>query len=95
MLRKNSGAHFFLIAVVAVVVNGCAREESAKSVDSSVAGTKSVSPTLQTVDYGIPKSRERFEIQKTLISDKLEKAILPAMRNHGMDMCVTQKGNKN
>jgi hypothetical protein len=79
---------FLLIAVVAAAANGCARKENAQSVDSSVAGTNSVSSTSQTVEYGIPKSRERFEIQKTLISNKLEQAVLPAMRNQGIDMWV-------
>lgn len=88
MLKMNSCVYFLLTAVVAVAVNGCARKESAQSVDSSAAGTNSVSSTSQTVEYGIPKSRERFEIQKTLISDKLEKAVLPAMRNQGIDMWV-------
>ena len=39
-------------------------------------------------DYGIPDSRERFEIQKAAISEKLDHAILPAMRAHGFDMWI-------
>ena len=39
-------------------------------------------------EYGIPDSRERFEIQKAVIADKLQKAVLPAMRNHGFDMWI-------
>lgn len=42
----------------------------------------------QPDDYGIPGSRERFEIQKAVIADKLQRAVLPAMRNHGVDMWI-------
>lgn len=53
-----------------------------------MADTESVAPAHASVKYGIPGSRERFEIQKELIADKLEKALLPAMRNHGVDMWI-------
>ena len=39
-------------------------------------------------DYGIPDSRERFAIQREAISEKLQMALLPAMRNHGIDMWI-------
>ena len=38
--------------------------------------------------YGIPDSRERFAIQREAISEKLQMALLPAMRNHGIDMWI-------
>ena len=38
--------------------------------------------------YGIPDSRERFASQREAISEKLQMALLPAMRNHGIDMWI-------
>ena len=43
---------------------------------------------LRGADYGIPDSKERFEIQRTAIAEKLQTALLPAMRNHGIDMWI-------
>jgi Xaa-Pro aminopeptidase len=34
----------------------------------------------------VPDARERFELQKALIEDKLDRALLPAMRAHGIDL---------
>ena len=39
-------------------------------------------------DYGIPDSRERFAIQRDAIAEKLQAVLLPAMRNHGIDMWI-------
>ena len=39
-------------------------------------------------DYGIPDSKERFAIQRNAIAEKLQTALLPAMRNHGIDMWI-------
>jgi Xaa-Pro aminopeptidase len=36
--------------------------------------------------YGVHEAKERFEIKKNIVSEKLEAALLPAMRNHGIDM---------
>lgn len=88
MLRKNSYIYFLLLPVFALAVNGCARHEGTESNESSIADSDTVTPTTQSIDYGIPNLRERFEIQTALISDKLEKALLPAMRNHGIDMWI-------
>jgi Xaa-Pro aminopeptidase len=41
-----------------------------------------------TDDYGIPSAKERFEIQREMVADKLNRALLPAMRNHGVDMWI-------
>ena len=89
MIRKNFYEYFLLLAVIAVAVNGCARDESTEVNESSIEDADPVTPTVASIDYGIPNSRERFEIQKALISDKLERALLPAMRNHGIDMWIT------
>ena len=39
-------------------------------------------------DYGIPASKERFELWRDMVADKLDRALLPAMRNHGIDMWI-------
>jgi Xaa-Pro aminopeptidase len=36
--------------------------------------------------YAVPDSRERFMIQKAIVGDKLDRALLPAMRRHGIDL---------
>ena len=42
----------------------------------------------QTNDYGIPGSKARFELHRDMVADKLRRALLPAMRNHGVDMWI-------
>lgn len=39
-------------------------------------------------DYGIPKAKERFEQHRDMVADKLDTALLPAMRRHGIDMWI-------
>lgn len=39
-------------------------------------------------DWGIPKSAERFEIRKAIVLEKLDTAVLPAMRAHNIDMWI-------
>lgn len=89
MLRKHSYAYLLFLPIFALAVYGCARHEGTEINESSNARSNTVTPTAEPIDYGIPNSRERFEIQKALISDKLQKALLPAMRNHGIDMWIT------
>lgn len=38
--------------------------------------------------YDIPNSKERFELRRAMVADKLDRALLPAMRNHGIDMWI-------
>ncbi len=45
-------------------------------------------PVAQDAGYGIPASLERNEIKKAIVGEKLGKALLPAMRNHGIDMWI-------
>ncbi len=40
-------------------------------------------------DYGVPGAAERFEIKKATVREKIETAVLPAMRRHGVDMWIT------
>lgn len=39
-------------------------------------------------DYAIPSSKQRFEIWRNIVADKLDRALLPAMRNHDIDMWI-------
>jgi len=49
-----------------------------------------VEPTVQSAAalYGVPDSKHRFELQTQLIADKLNRALLPAMRRHNIDMWI-------
>ena len=38
--------------------------------------------------YGIPDSKQRFELRREMVADKLERALLPAMRRHDVDMWI-------
>jgi Xaa-Pro aminopeptidase len=38
--------------------------------------------------YGIPQSQQRFEIQTRIVGQKLDEALLPAMRRHNIDMWI-------
>ena len=44
--------------------------------------------TAAADDYGIPGSKERFERWRNIVADKLDRALLPAMRNHDIDMWI-------
>jgi Xaa-Pro aminopeptidase len=80
MAIKRPCVFIFLIgAACAVLGTGCTPDASIERSDSLTAGRESVGLPHAFMDYGIPNSRERFEIQKALISDKLEKALLPAI----------------
>ena len=39
-------------------------------------------------DYGAPGSEERFKIEEAIVREKLQEALLPAMRAHGIDMWI-------
>ena len=56
--------------------------------ESSSSAPVAASAVQKKPDYDIPGSKERFEIQKAVIIEKLEKSLLPAMRNHGFDMWI-------
>ena len=96
MLEKRSCANFIFLAAACVAAGtACTPEAANESIDASMAGTESVAPAPASAKYGIPGSRERFEIQKELIADKLEKALLPAMRSHDVDMWVVLNRENN
>lgn len=89
MSEKRSCAYcFFIAAIFAVTGIGCTPDAGSENNDSSVAGADNVAAAPDPVNYGIPNAKERFEIQKSIISDKLGKSLLPAMRNQGIDMWI-------
>lgn len=45
-------------------------------------------PVSADENYGIPDSKERFEIRREIVADKLNRALLPAMRKHRIDMWI-------
>jgi len=48
------------------------------------------SPDMRIIsnDYGVPGSAERFELKAAIVREKLDTALLPAMRAHGIDMWI-------
>lgn len=45
-------------------------------------------PVSADENYGVPGSKERFEIRREIVADKLNRALLPAMRKHDIDMWI-------
>ncbi|HEY6640944.1 M24 family metallopeptidase [Povalibacter sp.] len=85
MLIQPVSVRIALLACCAMTVSACGSGISAPSADKSqTAAGKAASVTT----YGIPQSKERFEIQTRLIADKLDRALLPAMRNQKIDMWI-------
>ena len=72
-----------LVIAAGLALSAC---QPAPAPQSSSEATENTRPSA--ADYGIPSSRERFEIQKGVIIDKLNQSLLPAMRNHGIDMWI-------
>ena len=46
-------------------------------------------------DYGIPDSKTRFEIWRSIVTDKLDRTLLPAMRTHNIDMWIVLERENN
>ena len=46
------------------------------------------SPDMKIIqnDYGVPGSEERFNLEAAIVRQKLDTALLPAMRAHGIDI---------
>ena len=80
------------LLAVGVMLNACSKADGPAEGDASVqpmaTGGESRSSLLATDSdpYNVPGARERFEIQRDLIGDKLNRALLPAMRKHGIDL---------
>ena len=70
-----------------------ARITTAAAVAAGLAGCgggamEPAPPPSPGAEYGIPGAKERFRIQRDAIAEKLQTALLPAMRNHGIDMWI-------
>ena len=88
MILKCSPAYFLFLAIIVMAANGCARNGDSEIDGSSAADNASTNSFPESVDYGIPSARERFEIHRALIADKLQNSLLPAMRKHNIDMWI-------
>ena len=88
MQTKNSCVYLLFLAIFAIAASGCVQDMDTESIDSPILDLDTVASPAEPVDYGIPNSRERFENQTALTSDKLERSLLPAMRNHDIDMWI-------
>jgi hypothetical protein len=45
-------------------------------------------PGFCGTDIAVPNSRDRFAVKNAIVREKLDTALLPAMRNHGIDMWI-------
>ena len=63
-----------------------------KLIDSRLAATlvflAAASSATADDSYDIPGSKERFETWREIVADKLDRALLPAMRRHEIDMWI-------
>lgn len=71
---------------VGLVASSGANAGAASGSAIAASGSHHAAASAAKPHYDIPGSRERFEIQKAVIEDKLDTALLPAMRRHGIDM---------
>ena len=88
MQTKNTCVSLLFLTSLALACVGCVQDTDTESTDSTTVDSDTAAPPAESADYGIPDSRERFEIQRALISDKLQSSLLPAMRNHDIDMWI-------
>ncbi len=75
---SSTRSFLYVVVTLAVASNGCVSD----------TGTGRSDPRSASADYQIPDASERFEIQRSTVSEKLATALLPAMRNHGVDMWI-------
>jgi Xaa-Pro aminopeptidase len=54
----------------------------------SSSSPKQESPNIIKNEYGVPGSAERFDLEAAIVRQKLDTALLPAMRAHGIDMWI-------
>ena len=67
----------FVLILLLLIFSGCGNQIDNR--DTTIHSTS---------DYNIPSSLERNEIKKAIVAEKLSTALLPAMRNHGIDMWI-------
>jgi Xaa-Pro dipeptidase len=67
---------------LAVGLAGC----SSRNVDAT--SPSSEMPAFCGTELKVPNSRERFATKNAIVREKLDTALLPAMRSHGIDMWI-------
>lgn len=88
MIRKARAFPYIVLTAGVLVAQGCSPHVDEDKKGESAGVVNTTAPVVDTSSFDIPGSRERFEIQKALIADKLEKSLLPAMRKHNVDMWI-------
>ena len=76
--------HLFRMAVVAAFALWFTAVSTLGAAQDTRSGT-----ALAAVHVRIPSARERLEIRKAIVREKLARAVLPAMRAHGFDLWIT------
>jgi Xaa-Pro aminopeptidase len=71
-----------LLVAVAVGLAGCTTGKT------NAASPPPSLPTFCGTEIKVPQSRERFAVKNAIVREKLDTALLPAMRNHGIDMWI-------
>ncbi|MEM9316410.1 MAG: M24 family metallopeptidase [Pseudomonadota bacterium] len=94
MMQKTNlrGSPLALLFTVSAVLAACSKADDPVAeypeTQSVIAAGESLSTAAKPApeSYNVPGARKRFEIQRDLIGDKLDRALLPAMRKHGIDL---------
>ena len=74
------------VLAMSLALTACDDPGRATSSPGNVGATAVPAPALPA--YDVPGAKARFELERALIGDKLDSALLPAMRNHGIDMWI-------
>ena len=62
----------------------------------ALAGCAPPAPPAAPPDpYGVPSEREQWELRRVIVEKKLDEALPPAMRNHGIDMWIVMDRENN
>lgn len=81
MIRFGNSKTQLLIITLLFPLSGCEAE-------LAVEHDEDTSAVVEQTAYDVPGSKDRFAIQRNAIAEKLETALLPAMRNHEIDMWI-------
>lgn len=87
MRQHGQQAGFLAAAVLALGLGACSGD-GGEFLPDGAGGSADADATTHVASarVHIPAARERFVLQKALIEDKLDTALLPAMRRHGIDL---------
>jgi Xaa-Pro aminopeptidase len=82
---QRFGARDCAVVLVSALLAGCAGQAQ----PAGAAAPAAAWPDFCGTDLaGIPAARERFAIDNAIVREKLDTALLPAMRAHGIDMWI-------